>query len=137
MRTWRLRITNIIKWSENSGLDTMIKNLSKFPKHYVAVVRIKHLQQAKDPAFKAQLVAARAETDDIFRNISMFRVNLAKQEIPQKPNGIPFAPGYGRISMRCGAMNYWIDVDEKGSFMINRRDIADGLRELAKKRVKP
>jgi hypothetical protein len=61
----------------------------------------------------------------------MLRMNLAKHETVGRRNSVPSAPGYGRINSDCGALDFEV-MDEAGSsHVLNRRDLADALRNLA------
>ena len=52
--------------------------------------------------------------DVSFRMIEILRMNLAKHIALGKDSVMPRAPGYGRINMMCGAMDYEV-IDKKGS----------------------
>lgn len=57
-------------------------------------------------------------------------MNLAKHCAPGKDNLLPSTPGYGRINMLCGAMDYELINKDGSYYVLNRRDIADGLRKV-------
>jgi hypothetical protein len=44
----------------------------------------------------------------------------------------PRAPGYGRINMLCGSMDYELADRDGKYYLVNRRDIADFTRYILK-----
>lgn len=54
---------------------------------------------------------------------------LAKHEVSGgKPKAVAYAPGYGRINMECGALEYQMSNGPMILGNISRRDIADEIR---------
>jgi hypothetical protein len=68
--------------------------------------------------------------EPVYKEVESMRMNLAKHEIPRKEVSFSPAPGYGRINMVCGSLDYQL-VDKNGSmYFRNRRNIADMIRRI-------
>lgn len=135
LRTWRSRIASLIKWKENGAIETMLKRVEADEFNLAALMRRRHLEQLRDdPAFEALLIADRDSVEPIFRMAESIRINLAKHEVPKKGNLIPRAPGYGRINMGCGALDFEVQLSQDEFQFLNRRDIADSIRKLYRER---
>lgn len=134
LRTWRARIKKLCAWKENGGVEQMIKNLDKEESNFVAHFKKRQLEQLKnDPDFYPKLEIDLLRTSDLFTMIEAMRINLAKHEVHNKDKHSPRTVGYGRINNFCGALDFDI-AHENGSFeYLNRRDIADSIRNLSSK----
>jgi hypothetical protein len=135
LRTWRSRISSLIKWKDSGAIETMLKKVKEDELNLAALMRQRHLKQLRDdPEFETQLKADRDAVEPIFRMTEAIRINLAKHEVPKKGNLIPRAPGYGRINMGCGALDFEIQLSHDEFEFLNRRDIADSIRKLYSER---
>lgn len=133
LRTWRGKVWNLQKLHKNGGLKIYIKNLEKGESlpDLSTSIRKRHAEKAlKDPEFLKLAEKHLALVEHIFTLTSDVRVNLAKHERPGKENKFPRAPGYGRINMWCGAMDYEIERGDGMIHFLNRRDIADAMRVI-------
>ena len=132
LRTWRARIKKLRNWKENGGIEQMIKNLEKDELNFAANFKKKQLEHLKsDPSFYPKLEEDLLRMDDLFTMIEAMRINLAKHEVHNKEKHSPRTVGYGRINSFCGALDFDI-AHENGSFeFLNRRDIADSIRNMA------
>ena len=63
-----------------------------------------------------------------FKATEAMRMNLAKHEVPKREKMFPPAPGYGRINMVCGSIDFQLIDKNKNMYYQNRRNIADMLR---------
>jgi hypothetical protein len=132
LRQWRERKFNSEKWYKNGGLNDKIKHLTDNDSLNLAKnMRREQLERYRDDIeLRERLKSQWTLLEPVYRMVEMYRMNLAKHSVPGKGNLMPPAPGYGRINMLCGAMDYELmDKDENYDIM-NRRDIADALREV-------
>lgn len=68
--------------------------------------------------------------EPIFRFAKSDRITLAKHEVAKSKTLLPHSPGYARINMHCGAMDFEV-IHKDGSFeYMNRRDIAEAIRAI-------
>ena len=130
LRTWTGRINRLLKWRETGGLDTMIDNLAT--EEGVASFHLKrHAERVKaSPEFGDLMKAHQSLFAPVYQMTRDIRVNLAKHEVPGKPNRVPRSPGYGRINSLCGSLDYEVVSQDGSRRYLNRRDIADALRAV-------
>lgn len=131
MRVWRDRIYSYQKWYKAGGLDTAILNLgSEDELNFTKDVKRRQLERFRDDeAFREKADKEWSRFEPVYRMIELLRMNLAKHAAPGKDTMFTPAPGYGRINMNCGAMDFEV-VDKNGAcHLLNRRDVADALRE--------
>ncbi|EMJ98761.1 MULTISPECIES: hypothetical protein [unclassified Leptospira] len=131
LRTWRQQIREHLdpksnKFYANAETD---QNLSE-------AYWLKNREKFKDASFAKKAKNQYDKMEPIFRCIEDIRVNLAKHEAPKSDKFKPRAPGYGRININCGSLDYEI-MDRNGNYsFINRRDIADMLRDSISRKKK-
>jgi hypothetical protein len=134
MRTWRQRTRNIIKWSENGGLESKLKALEK-EIGYLHVGRKIRAEQIKrvlaDPSIIDRVKRDLKSVHIPFARIEAIRVSIAKHEVGGHKNSVALRPGYGRINQWCGSLDYELENGAYSMGYISRRDIADELRALA------
>jgi len=132
MRTWRGRIKRLIKWSETGGLKPFIeKHRNQSCINPAASIRVSQaLRLLDDPNYRKAMESHYAMMEMPFQLADSLRVNLAKHEIPGSENQIPIAPGYGRINMLCGAMDFQIHLRNGEFTVLNRRDLAEAFRAV-------
>lgn len=133
MRTWRQRAKDVIKWHENGGLKLKLEALEAdqgFP-HYGNMSRAAMLRDVMgDPSLVEALRDDLKRTHILFTRMEYLRVSLAKHEVRGKAKALAIAPGYGRINSLCGALDYELSNGRYIIGYLNRRDIADSLREI-------
>ena len=131
MRIWRDRVFQFRTWHVNSGIDQAISNLSDDePLNMTKNVRKKLLERFRDDAtFRDRSDSEWQIFEPVYRSTELLRMNLAKHAAPGNNSVMPRAPGYGRINSYCGAMDYEVIDREENYYFMNRRDIAEGLRE--------
>ena len=130
MRVWRDRIYNYRKWHQTGGLSQVIANLDcQDELNPLKGIKKRQMERYRDEEdFRKRGDNDWAAFEPVYRMVELLRMNLAKHAAPGKDAVIPRAPGYGRINMFCGAMNFEV-VDRDGNFyFLNRRDVADALR---------
>ncbi len=134
LRTWRQRAKEVLKLVHNGGLAQRVEGLErsagKF--HVAQQIRASQFRRAlNDPNIGARI------SDDLraihipMSQLEHLRISLAKHEVRGQKNSIAFAPGYSRINMWCGSLDYEIGSGNVVLDVVSRRDIADALRSTA------
>jgi len=134
LRMWRDRRYQFEKLHQNGGIDPKIEGMTDDePLNLTIEVRKRQLlRYKKDSAYRAKIEEVWTRLEPVYRMTELFRMNLAKHCAPGKDGVVPRAPGYGRINHWCGAMDYEL-VDKDGYYsFLNRRNIADALRDVVK-----
>ncbi|MBR9880965.1 MAG: hypothetical protein GYB17_15875 [Gammaproteobacteria bacterium] len=131
LRMWRDRRFQFRKLKENGGIDPKLASMpDDDPLNLTIETRRKQLTRFKeDASYRRKIEETWVRIEPVYRMTELFRMNLAKHCAPGKDGVMPRAPGYGRINRWCGAMDYEL-IDKRGYYStMNRRDIADALRE--------
>lgn len=126
LRTWRQRVRDLKQEARKPPQPPT----QETPLSEVALMfRNDQLERVRnDAAFVTEIDEAYARIEPLFRRIEALRMNLAKHEVP-KMKGVPaMAPGYGRIDLMSGSIQWQVDLGENVVDLISRRDIADYLR---------
>ncbi|OYW67106.1 MAG: hypothetical protein B7Z40_08710 [Bosea sp. 12-68-7] len=134
MRTWRQRAKDVLKLHANGGLKLKAESLEKDQGyvHHGREARARELREMMaDPALVLRLEEDLRHTHICFTRMEFIRVALAKHEVSGKPKAVAYAPGYGRINMDCGALEYQMSNGPMILGNISRRDIADEIRALS------
>jgi hypothetical protein len=66
----------------------------------------------------------------LFRNLEAVRITLAKHEVPKSKGLRAQAPGYARIDMTNGSLNWMILHGDGSAQIITRKELADECRHL-------
>lgn len=133
LRTWRQRANEVLKLAGGAKLEERIATLEEDQgyTHIGHQMRAKQLRAVLDsPQLLERIQVDLRRAHIPFRRMEFIRMSLAKHEVAKQRNSIAFAPGYGRINMLCGSLDYQM---EKGLVIlgtINRRNIADELRAM-------
>lgn len=133
LRTWRARAKDIIKWAENGGLAMKAKSFEE-DQGFIHSSRQMRAKQLRDVAANPSVIETikmdlrRAHIP--FSRIEHLRISLAKHEVRGRSNSVAYAPGYGRINMMNGSLQYQLENGPVILDTISRRDIADELRAL-------
>jgi hypothetical protein len=131
LRTWRGRVKDVLKWHQNGGLTLKIKALRKEKGflHLREQFLADELERVRrDPTIVDRIREDLRLTHVLFSQIEFLRVSLAKHEVSGKAKSVASAPGYGRLNMWCGSLDYEMEAGQIILGMLNRRDIADGIR---------
>lgn len=135
LRTWRGQAKDIIVWGKNGILEKMRDRVDVGILNQSSVVRKAQIQAfIDDSTLLTVLERDHARTDTIFPLVEAIRIRLAKHELPKGGGNsrYPRSPTYGTMNRWCGALDYELDDGVVTTFgMVNRRDIAEGLRQLA------
>lgn len=134
LRTWQERCKNIIKWSDNGGLRQKLDALKSKDDGIIHYGRDNHIQQIErviaEPRILDRIRGELAHLHIPFTRLEFIRVAIAKHEVSGKAKAVALMPGYGRINMYCGSLDYQMDNGPFILGLINRRDIADSIRAL-------
>lgn len=139
-RTWRQRAQEIIKWAETGALE---EKLAMFEENggYMHFGRQYRAEQIKavlaSPECINNIQQDLKRTHILFVRLEAIRISLAKHEVRRKKGSVALRPGYGRINKWCGALDYELENGRYSMGYINRRDIADEIRQLATDRSVP
>jgi hypothetical protein len=76
------------------------------------------------------LEKAYQRVEPLFRRIEALRMNLAKHEVPKMKDVPALAPGYGRIDMMSGSMQWQVDLGKNVVDLVSRKSLADHLRTV-------
>lgn len=140
LRMWRDRRFQFNKLLSNGGIDPKLESMAEGePSNMTVEVRMRQLKRFQnEETYRHRIDETWEKIEPVYRLTELFRMNLAKHCAPGKDGIVPRAPGYGRINRWCGAMGYEL-VEGDGSYSyLNRRDIADALRNvLTDKESKP
>ncbi|CAB3781803.1 MULTISPECIES: hypothetical protein [Paraburkholderia] len=134
LRNWRQRASEIIKWHANHGLEQKLASLKERHKadlHFGLRIRIEQIERVlNDEAIVAELDRQRRHIYIPFARLEWVRVSLAKHEVSGNPKQAALMPGYGRINSWCGSLDFELENGKYSMGYINRRDIADSIRDL-------
>ena len=94
-------------------------------------MRAKQLRDVAANPFVIEIIKTDLRRAHIpFSRIKHLRISLAKHEVQGRSNSVAYAPGYGRINMMNGSLQYQLENGPVILDTISRRDIADELRAL-------
>lgn len=134
LRTWQERCKNIVKWAENGGLQHKLEALrarDNGVEHFGRDNQIRQLESViADPSLVTCIKNELRHLHIPFTRLEFIRVAIAKHEVSGKAKTPALMPGYGRINMWCGSLDYQIDSGPCILDVINRRDIADSIRAI-------
>jgi hypothetical protein len=136
MRTWRQKAKDVLKLHANGGLKLKAESLEKNQGyvHHGRQSRARELREIMaDPTLVSRLEEDLRHTHICFARMEFIRVALAKHEVSGKTKAVAYAPGYGRINMDCGALEYQMSTGLMILGNISRRDIADEMRALTER----
>ncbi len=134
IRTWEERAKDIIKWAKNGGLQHKLTHLQSEQIGFLHFGHEIHIDQLKaviaDPQIVHLIEGQLKHIHFQFVRLTYIRVSLAKHQVSGKARSIALNPGYGRINMWCGSLDYAMENARIQLGTISRRDIADALRAL-------
>jgi len=140
LRMWRDRKFEFEKLWKNGGIEPKVKDMVDDPlNHTINARKQQMLRFNNDASYRERIDTVWKGIEEIFRATELIRINLSKHCAPGKDNIISMSPGYARINDWCGSMDFQlveknrdyteIDSDRYYTFL-NRRDIADALRDF-------
>ena len=130
LRTWRQRVRELIQVAETKKRPQAVIQ----PRDDLN--RNKQMREhAMDTALNTPSYAELLRQHDgvmlpIFRTCEAVRIPLAKHETAKSRTVLPHSPGYARINMLCGAMDFEVIHADHCFEFINRRDIAEAIRRI-------
>lgn len=134
LRTWNQRARDIITWANTGGLKMKLDALKRRDDGYVHHGRAMLIAQLEEviahPELTDMLDRQRRHLHIPFARLEFIRVAIAKHEVGGRRNSIAYFPGYGRINMHCGSLDYELENGKYIIGTISRRDVADSIRAL-------
>jgi hypothetical protein len=134
LRTWDQRIRDFNTLVQSGGLPQKIQALEAGVDEYPHLGKNILLTQLIELRDQPNLLNVAQKQQRMIRTpyfrLDFIRIALAKHEVKGRDNSKALNPGYGRINMHCGALDYEMENGKYSVGMINRRDIADSLRYL-------
>jgi hypothetical protein len=132
MRTWRERVSAIVKLADNGGLELRLSTQEAKRGPIFNAGREAEIGRLKaaiaDPGLVEQARVDLRRTHILFSRLEFVRIVLAKHQVRGRQKTPARAPGYGRINSWCGAIEFELGNEHVILGTINRRDIAEGLR---------
>jgi hypothetical protein len=133
LRTWKQRVKDTQKLIKNGGLEARLAKLEK-PLSYQHPTRdIRANQLRRVVAVPNVLDVLDADLRRIhvtFGLMEALRMALAKHEEPKQVNSVAFAPGYGRINIWNGAIDFELSVGRNILGTTSHRELAEGFRHM-------
>lgn len=139
LRTWRSKAKHVIKTADEYAKVKPIKR-EKFLDAVIEVSKGRHkfvksapsffthqLKQIPNEAFVNGIRDYVKKTEELFNDVSLVRMSLAKHEIMDKNGFAAEAPGYGRMSYDTGAIYWQVVLKDENVTIVNRRRVADAF----------
>lgn len=134
LRTWDQRVRDFNKLVKTGGLSQKIQALEAGPdgyQHFGKDIFLAQLTELRDhPALLDRALRHQQSIHVAYFRLDFIRIALAKHEVKGRDSSKALYPGYGRINVHCGALDYEMENGKYSVGLINRRDIADSLRYL-------
>lgn len=134
LRTRRHRAKEIIKWADNGGLKQKLAALRAKNDgyiHYGLENRIQQIESVlENPGLVPQIKSHLDHVHIPYVRLEYIRVSIAKHEVRGREGSAALAPGYGRINLWCGSLDFELENGRYSLGYISRRDVADSIRHL-------
>jgi hypothetical protein len=143
LRTWRQRARNVLQWAEEiqalpvkdrparlAAKKAEIESKAAEPEGAAVFYWPAYEDAVTDQRFVESLRKAIDVTERLFRRIEALRMSLAKHEMPRVKGSYAMAPGYGRIDMLTGSINWLVALRDDEVDLVSRRSLADDCRRL-------
>jgi hypothetical protein len=134
LRTWRQRINDAQKLLDSGEINDKIHDLLKDQgfQHFGMEIRAGQLQRLLSAPDTRQLMNEDLRlTHILYKRLDYLRVALAKHEVKGRRGSIALAPGYGRLDIWTGSVQYELEAGQVSLGTLSRRDVADGIRAFA------
>lgn len=145
LRMWRDRKFEFEKLRKNGGIDQKVKDMVDDPLNQTINARKQQMLRFKDDLrYREHIDAVWSGIEEIYRATELIRINLAKHCAPGKNSIIPMSPGSARINDWCGSLDFQLvernreypQIESDSYYTeLNRRDIADALRDFFSKQL--
>ena len=135
LRTWKQRAKEVLALARSAKLAARVAELEADQgyTHVGRQMRARQLRAVLDsPSLLTRIEDDLRRAHMPFRRTEFVRMSLAKHEVVKQKHSIAFAPGYGRINMWCGSLDYQMEKGQVILGNISRRDIADELRAMSR-----
>ena len=134
LRTWRQRAKEVLRLVQSGGLAQKVEALERSAGKFHVGQQVRALQFRRalnDPKIADKIGDDLRAIHIPMSRLEYLRISLAKHEVRGQKNSIAFAPGYGRINMWCGSLDYEIGSNNVVLDVVSRRGMADALRGSA------
>jgi len=133
LRTWRQRALEVYGFAQELRLldetarATFISEKEQQIKEAMALAGSEVFywppfeRAAKDDNYVESIRKAVDQSERLFRRIESLRMSLAKHEVPKTKGPFAMAPGYGRIDMTTGSLQWQVVLQENEVDLISRR----------------
>lgn len=133
LRTWKQRAKDTIKLIGSGQVEARLAKLNK-PlgyRHTAREIRAHQLETISAmPNALDVLDADLRRVHVTFGLMEALRMALAKHEVPKVAGSVAFAPGYGRINMWNGSIDFELSTDAGSLGTTSHRELAEGLRHM-------
>lgn len=136
LRTWRQRVVEAHKLFDSGKVQQRIDDLLKDQgfRHFGMEIRAGQLQRLLDvPNIRLLIDEDLRLTHVLYKQLDYLRVGLAKHEVKGRKGSIALAPGYGRIDIWSGSLQYELEAGQVSLGTLSRRSVADGIRAFAER----
>ena len=133
LRTWREWVKDVVRWSEDGGLEMKARALEKELSflHPGRKTRAAQLRRViADPSLVDAIKGDIHRTHILFTQLEHVRVAIAKHEVSGKPKQVAYAPGFGTFHRWNGSLEYELGFEGAVMGMFNRRDVGEAMRAL-------
>lgn len=146
LRTWRQRASEVYKFAQEVRLLSEPERTTRVSEKKQQITEAMALagsevfywppyeKAAVDDDYVESIRKAVNQSERLFRRIESLRMSLAKHEVPKEKGSFAMAPGYGRIDMTTGSLQWQVVLQGNEVDLISRRSLADECRELVKDR---
>ncbi|WP_158912752.1 hypothetical protein [Caulobacter sp. S45] len=133
LRTWKQRVKDTMKLIKEGRVEARLAQLEK-PLSYRHTAREMRASQLRTiAALPNALDVLDADLRRIhvtFGLMEALRMALAKHEVPKQRDSVAFAPGYGRINLWNGSIDFELSTDAGILGTTSHRELAEGLRAM-------
>lgn len=140
LRTWRQRIEEAKKLLHSGKIHNKIDDLLKDQgfRHFGMEIRAGQLRRLLDSPDTPRLMEEDLRlTHVLYRQLEYLRVALAKHEVKSRRGSVALAPGYGRLDIWSGSLQYELESGQVSLGTLSRRNVADGIRAFADRKEIP
>jgi hypothetical protein len=134
LRTWRQRITDTKKLLHSGKIHEKIDGLVKDQgfRHFGMEIRAGQLRRLIDAPDTLQLMEEDMRlTHFLYKRLDYLRVSLAKHEVKGRRGSVALAPGYGKLDIWSGSLQYELEAGQVSLGTLSRRNVADGIRAFS------
>jgi hypothetical protein len=140
LRTWRQRIREAQRLLDSGKIHDRINDLLKDQgfQHFGMEIRAGQFRRLFDSPDSPRLMEEDLRlTHVLYRQLDYLRVALAKHEVKGRQGSVALSPGYGRLDIWSGSLQYELEAGQVSLGTLSRRNVADGIRAFASRKEIP